>query len=53
MEMGAPTEQQITHDTWDCQKALDEANLDGMKRDVKMRKYVQKFASPAADASAL
>jgi tyrosine-protein phosphatase SIW14 len=32
-----------THDTWDSQKALDEANLDGMRRDAGMRKYVRKF----------
>ena len=31
------------HDGWDTQKALDEANLDGMRRDVGMRKYVRKF----------
>ena len=34
-----------THDAWDSQKALDEANLDGMRRDAGMRKYVRKFAS--------
>lgn len=32
-----------THDGWDAQKALDEANLDGMRRDTGMRKYVQKL----------
>jgi tyrosine-protein phosphatase SIW14 len=42
-----------THDAWDSQEALAEANLDGMRRDVKMRKYVQKFASPITEASAL
>jgi len=36
-----------THDEWDSQKALSEANLDGMRRDAAMRKYVQKFAGPA------
>lgn len=36
-----------THDAWDTQKALDEANLDGMRRDVGMRKYVRKFGSLA------
>jgi tyrosine-protein phosphatase SIW14 len=36
-----------THDGWDAQKALDEANLDGMRRDVGMRKYVRKFGSRA------
>ena len=34
-----------THDAWDSQKALDEANLDGMRRDAGMRKYVRKFGS--------
>ena len=43
-----------THDAWDSQKALDEANLDGMRRDVSMRKYVRKFGSLAdARGSAL
>lgn len=32
-----------THDAWNSQKALDEANLDGMRRDAGMRKYVRKF----------
>jgi tyrosine-protein phosphatase SIW14 len=36
-----------THDAWDSQKALDEANLDGMRRDTSMRKYVRKFGSLA------
>jgi uncharacterized protein (TIGR01244 family) len=35
------------HDGWDAQKALDEANLHGMKRDVGMRKYVREFGSSA------
>ncbi|HWY46672.1 MAG TPA: tyrosine-protein phosphatase [Bryobacteraceae bacterium] len=43
-----------THDAWDSQKALDEANLAGMRRDARMRKYVQKLATRAdAGASAL
>jgi len=37
------------HNGWDSQKALDEANLDGMRRDAGMRKYVRKF-QPLADA---
>ena len=37
------------HDAWDSQKALQEADLDGMRRDVGMRKYVRKF-QPVADA---
>jgi tyrosine-protein phosphatase SIW14 len=35
------------HDAWNSQKALDEANLDGMRRDAGMRKYVRKFGSVA------
>jgi protein tyrosine/serine phosphatase len=43
-----------THDAWDSQKALDEANLAGMRRDARMRKYVQKLTTHAdAGASAL
>jgi tyrosine-protein phosphatase SIW14 len=43
-----------THDAWDSQKALNEANLDGMRRDAAMRKYVQTFALSAGPrASAL
>jgi tyrosine-protein phosphatase SIW14 len=42
------------HDAWDSQKALQEADLDGMRRDVGMRKYVRKFQTPAgARGSAL
>jgi protein tyrosine/serine phosphatase len=37
------------HDAWDSQKALQEADLAGMRRDVGMRKYVRKF-QPLADA---
>ena len=33
----------IKHDGWDCEKALTEAKLDGMRRDVGMKKYVRKF----------
>jgi tyrosine-protein phosphatase SIW14 len=40
-----------THDAWDSQKALNEANLDGMRRDAAMRKYVQKFAVSAGPRS--
>jgi tyrosine-protein phosphatase SIW14 len=36
-----------THDGWDSDKALGEANLDGMRRDVGMRKYVRKFQTLA------
>lgn len=32
-----------THDAWDSQKALQEADLAGMKQDVAMRKYVRKI----------
>jgi tyrosine-protein phosphatase SIW14 len=32
-----------THDDWDTQKALNEANLDGMRRDAGMRQYVRNF----------
>jgi tyrosine-protein phosphatase SIW14 len=35
-----------THDAWESQKALDEANLAGMRKDAVMRKYVRKLASP-------
>lgn len=38
-----------THDAWDSQRALDEADLAGMKRDAAMRKYVRKI-QPLADA---
>jgi len=42
------------HDAWDSQKALQEADLDGMRRDVGMRQYVRKFQTPAdARGSAL
>jgi len=42
------------HDAWDSQKALQEADLDGMRRDVGMRKYVRKFQTAAgARGSAL
>jgi tyrosine-protein phosphatase SIW14 len=42
------------HDAWDSQKALQEANLAGMRRDVGMRKYVRKFQTLAdARGSAL
>ena len=34
-----------THDGWDAQKALDEANLAGMRRDVGMRRYVREFGA--------
>ena len=40
------------HDKWDTQKALEEANLDGMRRDVGMRKYVGRFGSSLADGRA-
>src|SRR5579864_9397813 len=39
------------HDAWDSQKALQEADLAGMRRDVGMRKYVRKF-QPLADTRA-
>ncbi len=43
-----------THDAWDSQKALDEVNLAGMRRDARMRKYVQKLTIHAdAGPSAL
>jgi tyrosine-protein phosphatase SIW14 len=43
-----------THDGWDSEKALGEANLAGMRRDVGMRKYVLKFQTLAdARGSAL
>jgi uncharacterized protein (TIGR01244 family) len=35
------------HDAWDSQKALQEADLDGMRRDVGMRKYVRKYQTLA------
>jgi tyrosine-protein phosphatase SIW14 len=42
------------HDAWDSQKALQEADLAGMRRDVGMRKYVRKFQTLAdARGSAL
>jgi protein tyrosine phosphatase (PTP) superfamily phosphohydrolase (DUF442 family) len=43
------------HDAWESEKALAEANLEGMRRDVGMRKYVRKFgaAEPDPRASAL
>jgi protein tyrosine/serine phosphatase len=40
------------HDAWDSKKALDEANLDGMRRDVGMRKYIRDFQT-LADARGL
>jgi tyrosine-protein phosphatase SIW14 len=40
----------IAHDGWDSKKALDEARLDGMRRDVGMKKYVRKFRSSLTDA---
>ncbi|HEX4595965.1 MAG TPA: tyrosine-protein phosphatase [Bryobacteraceae bacterium] len=36
-----------THDGWDSEKALSEASLDGMRRDVRMRKYIRKFQTLA------
>ena len=33
----------MSHDGWDSKEALTEAKLDGMRRDVGMRKYVRKF----------
>jgi tyrosine-protein phosphatase SIW14 len=41
------------HDGWDAQKALEEANLAGMRRDVALRKYVRKFGSADRQTSAL
>jgi uncharacterized protein (TIGR01244 family) len=42
------------HDAWDSQKALQEADLAGMRGDVGMRKYVRKFQTLAdARGSAL
>src|ERR1700680_4760005 len=35
-----------THDAWESKKALDEANLAGMRKDSGMRKYVRKVALP-------
>lgn len=33
----------MSHDGWDSKEALTEAKLDGMRRDVGMKKYVRKF----------
>ena len=41
------------HDAWESQRALDEANLDGMRRDAGMRKYVRKFQPVAERGSGL
>ncbi len=42
-----------THDAWESDKALTEANLDGMKRDAGMRKYVRKFGAADQRSSSL
>jgi tyrosine-protein phosphatase SIW14 len=41
-----------THDGWDSQRAIDEANLDGMRRDAGMKKYVRKFSRDQTKALA-
>ena len=35
----------MAHDGWDSKKALNEARVDGMRRDPGMKKYVRKFRS--------